>query len=210
MISILCTVISGCASTTNFTKVDAGKLNQVCIVENKPITATILDAIKESLANHGIRYRLISGSYEYRNNRIGSFQEDQLTGCDAALFYNARWQALNVMHESFSSAEIWLTTPDHQYKVLGDASYDANLSLKTWINEHDKILEMVDGLFEQYKKVILQNVDNNSQNGSKVNGEDVGKSEISLRLRELQQLKNEGLISDEDYQRKKQQLLDQL
>ena len=210
-------LLSGCSTLQKVNKLEAGKVNLVCIAEHKEVRENVLEVIKEGLTNHGVKFRVIPGSYQIKNNLwIPTVQPDQVAGCDAVLFYVANWNWDITMYMKF--ANLWMTTPDIKQR-LGDASYDARSSLNKFINARAKILELVDGLFEQYKNTGQPNVSKvepvqNSVAKSpalevkKIEG--TSTSPTSDKLRELQDLRKEGLISEEDYQKKKKQLIDQL
>jgi hypothetical protein len=210
-------LFSGCSTLQKVNKLEAGKVNLVCIAEHKEVRENVLEVIQEGLTNHGVKFRVIPGSYQIKNNLwIPTVQPDQVAGCDAVLFYVANWNWDITMYMKF--ANLWMTTPDIKQR-LGDASYDARASLNKFINARAKILELVDGLFEQYKNTGQPNVSKVEpvQNSiAKSPAPEVKKIEgtstrpTSDKLRELQDLRKEGLISEEDYQKKKRQLIDQL
>lgn len=230
-ILFLATFLSGCTTAQKINRLDisAGRMNQVCIVEHKAIRETVLEVIKEGLTNHGVNYRVIAGNYEKKNNFwIPTFQDDQATGCDAMLFYVANWNWDITMYMHFAS--IWMTTPDRK-KNLGLASYDARASLNKFINAREKLLELTDGLFEQYKNPTVQKQVGERNNTAAVTTttvttaspvlaptvateqttsktDDAATSITSKKLRELQALKKDGLITEDDYQIKKKQLLE--
>ncbi len=210
-------LFSGCTTVQKVNKLEAGKVNLVCVVEHKEVRENVLEVIKEGLTNHGVNYRVVPGSYQIKNNLwYPTVQPEQVAGCDAVLFYVANWNWDITMYMKF--ANLWMTTPDIKQR-LGDASYDARASLNKFINARAKILELVDGLFEQYKnpgQPTVSKVEPAQNNVSKPLAPEVKKTDSTSsgsttdKLRELQALKKEGLISEDDYQKKKKQLIDQL
>lgn len=208
--------LSGCTTVQKVNKLEAGKVNLVCIAEHKEVRETVLETIQEGLTNHGVKFKVIPGSYQIKNNLwTPTVQNDQVAGCDALLFYVANWNWDITMYMKF--ANIWMATPDMQQR-LGDASYDARSSLNKFINAREKILELVDGLFGQYKNVGQASVNKIEPAPASATPKLMPKIEgtsgavtgsTSEKLRELNSLKNDGLISDDDYQWKKKQLLDQ-
>ncbi|MGB7540397.1 MAG: Sbal_3080 family lipoprotein, partial [Burkholderiales bacterium] len=146
---IMAIFLTGCTTVQQITKLDAGKVSNVCIVEHKEVRETVLETIEEGLTRHGVKYRVIPGSYVIKDNRwIPTFQSEQASDCDAVLFYVANWTWDITMYMHF--ANIWMTTPDRKMR-LGNASYDARASLNKFINAHDKLIELVDGIFNEYK-----------------------------------------------------------
>lgn len=207
---------SGCTTVQTVNKVEPGKVSLVCIAEHKEVRENVLEVIQEGLTNHGVRYKVIPASYQLKNKLwMPTVQLDQTAGCDAVLFYVANWTWDITMYMHF--ANVWMATPNMQQR-LGDASYDARASLNKFINARAKILELVDGLFAQYRnvdhvnaKVILPVVSNTPELPPKApQATQTTSGTTSAKLRELQTMKNDGLISDADYERKKKQLLDQL
>ena len=205
-------MLSGCTTLQKINKVDASKMSLICIAEHKEVRDTVLEVIQEGLTNHGMKYRVIPASYQKKNNLwLPTVQDDQVVGCDALLFYVANWTWDITMYMHF--ANIWMSTPDRS-KSLGLATYDARLSLNKFINARNKLLELIDGLFEGQKNANLSAPRQGSVANSPVPVEpsksvDTAPNSTSQKLRELKSLRDEGLISEEDYQKKKKQLLEQ-
>jgi hypothetical protein len=235
------TLLSGCTTLQTVNKLEAGKVNTVCIAEHKEVRETVLETIEEGLSKHGVKYRVIPGSYVMKNNLwVPTFQIDQSAGCDAVLFYVANWNWDVTMYMKF--ANVWMATPDSKTR-LGGASYDARASLNKFINAHDKIIELVDGLFNDYQST-------NTTKAAPVGSAPIAPvqptasgpavlpaptaapvaaptttvaavpapapvvpkatSATSQKLRELQELRKDGVITEEDFNKKKKQLLDQM
>jgi hypothetical protein len=151
LVYVFILLLTGCTTVQNISKLEAGtnRVNLVCVVEHKAVRDTVLDVIKEGLTNHGVKYRVIPGSYQQKEKMWSpQFQQDQAAGCDAMLFYVANWNWDIAMYMHF--ANIWMTTPDRTRR-LGSADYDARASLNKFINAREKLLELLDGLFEQYR-----------------------------------------------------------
>jgi hypothetical protein len=147
---VIAITLSGCTASQIINDVDAGRVNVVCIADNQEVKATVLDTIEEGLNNHGVKFDVIPGSYELKNNFwYATVQPDLVSGCDAVLFYVTDWGWDIASYMRF--ANMWLVTADLHTR-LGDASYDARLSLKKYVNAHERLLELVDGLFGQYNK----------------------------------------------------------
>jgi hypothetical protein len=221
--------------------VAAGKVNNVCIAEHKEVREAVLETIEEGLNRHGVKYRVIPGSYVIKNNLWApTFQTDQAAGCDAVLFYVANWNWDITMYMKF--ANVWMATPDLKTR-LGGASYDARASLNKFINAHDKIIELVDALFDDYKST-------NPYKAAPVGSAPIAPAQsavtapavipattaapvvvptttvtatpattpvapktttaTSQKLRELQELRKDGVITEDEFNKKKKQLLDQM
>jgi hypothetical protein len=222
--------MTGCTTAQNITKMDAGKVTNVCIAEHKEVRETVLETIEEGLTKHGVKYRVIPGSYVNTNNLwVPTFQTSDTAGCDAVLFYVANWNWDITMYMKF--ANIWMVTPDRKTK-LGNANYDARASLNKFINAHNKIIELIDGIFDEYKSndspasvqpkqasmqavpaavaapVPVATPATAPAPVAKASSAPV--SSTSQKLRELQDLRKDGVISEADFQQKKKQLLEQM
>lgn len=210
-ILILSILFSGCTTTQNIVKVDASNISLICIAEHKEVRDTVLEVIQEGLTNHGMKYRVIPASYQIKNNLwIPTVQDDQVVGCDALLFYAANWTWDITMYMHF--ANIWMTTPDRS-RSLGLATYDARASLNKFINARNKLLELIDGLLEGQRHTNLSeprqdSVVNNPVPAEPSKSVDTASNTTSQKLRELKGLRDDGLISEADYQQKKKQLLE--
>jgi len=184
-------------------------MNLVCIVENKDTGKDVLENIQEGLTNHGVKFQVIPGTYQIENNLwVPKVQDDQVARCDSLLFYVANWNWDIVMYMRF--ANIWMTTPDRS-KSLGFATYDARASLNKFIDSRKKLLELVDGLFAQQKTSSpLEQSQDSSVSSPTPKPTDTITNSTSQKLRELQNLKKDGLITEQEYQQKKKQLLERI
>lgn len=211
-------LISGCTTQQKINRLEPNKVHLVCVVEHKEVKENVLETIQEGLRTHGVDYKVIPGQYKFENKLwIPTVNKGDSAGCDALLFYVANWTWDITMYMHF--ANIWMATPDMQIR-LGDASYDARLSMNKFINARAKILELVDGLFVQYRNPnavsatdpVQKNSVKQSQGANSVEKANKSNSNSTTaeKLRELQSMKNEGLISEQDYERKKKQLLEKM
>jgi hypothetical protein len=125
-----------------------------------------------------------------------------------------------------------MATPDRK-KQLGFASYDVRAISGKRADARTELLRLLDRLFEQYKKPTSAMPNANtpvvapvtsvspiigtsevapikvpSSPTKKTDEVAVGASPTAQKLRELQGLKKDGLITEEDYQLKKQELLE--
>ena len=218
----------------------AGKTKYICVVEDKIAEESstmgrqyqfdktskynVLESIEEGLTKHGVKYRVIPGDYNItKTHKTPTYQEDQSAGCDTFLFYRYRFGKIDALVPVtvVEGAGIWLMPPG-PYPEPGPAYYDARLGFVYFRFDnkphvkHPKASvvtqELIDELFAEYKstKPAVQGNAASKPAPTATNSNNANANPISQRLRELQNLRKEGLISDEDYQKKKKQLLDQL
>ena len=218
-------VLTGCTTVQRVHKLGEGKVSNICIGEHKEVREDVLKTIEEGLTRHGVKYRVIPAGYKIIDNLWRpTVQNMNLVGCDAVLFYVANWTWDVTMYMHF--ANIWMLTPDLSTR-LGDASYDSRASLKKYINAHNKIIELMDDLFAEYTNSSTLTTGHPEQLESpvniakpaavspeieKTNSAPVNHSSTTLsdKLRELQNLRKDGLITEEEYQQKKKELLDKM
>lgn len=144
LILILSIIFLGCSTPKKIIKVDAAKVNLVCIAEHKAVNVGVLESIKEGLTNHGIKHRVIPASYRVSDDQYTpKVQDDQVIGCDAILFYVANW-TWNVT-TYMQSVIIWMTLPGHS-EELGFVAYEAPRGWGRYANAREKILGLIDEL----------------------------------------------------------------
>lgn len=143
LLSVL--LLGACASARQeVTRIEGGSPKQVCIVKHEAVRPEFLDALQEGFDKNGIRYRVIGGSYELRNQMwYPRWKTAEVGTCDALGFYVANWNWDLANYMSF--ANIWLTTPDGKKKI-GQGLYDATkvMGSSKFINARSKVLELVD------------------------------------------------------------------
>lgn len=210
-------ILAGCSIKQEITRLES-KPRNVCIVEHKAVREGILEALQDGFQAHGISTRVISGSYMLKHNSwqptwsIGDTQ-----GCDAVTLYVANWTWDVTIYMYFAS--IWMVSPDGSRR-LAQATYDSSGGSgrpDKFIQARAKILELVDRLIgtdvnsnEQAARpenVIKPVSTPHSENQPK----ELNSSAASAQqLRELKKLKDEGILTEEEFRKKKQAILDKM
>ena len=191
-------VFAGCTTRQHITKLESPKPKQVCIVQHQAVRPGVLEAIQEGLSRHGMQNRVVNGAYEQKHAMWHPrFSPEQVSGCDALLFYVANWSWDLALYMRF--ANIWMTARDGT-KRIAQATYDAggNIGPGKFIVARDKILELVDQMMGG--PGIAQPP--SSPTTSKVN--------VQNRLEQLEDLKKNGLVSEQEYQKKREEILNEL
>src|SRR5260221_6850810 len=105
-------ILGGCASAKqNVNRLQGDRPKEVCIVQHDAVRLELLEALQDGLRKNGIVSRVVSGSYEQRNQMwFPKWKPADIRGCDALGFYvaNWRWDLANYM----AFANIWMVTPD--------------------------------------------------------------------------------------------------
>lgn len=192
----LLSLLAGCATKQDITRIDGTRPRLVCIVQHEAVKSGVLDAIQDGLKSHGVGTKLVSGAYENKHSMwFPRWTKDQVTTCDALLFYVANWNWDLALYMRF--ANIWMTTPDGSRKV-GQATYDSsgNAGLGKFIDARKKILELVDQM--------LAGTTPPTSSPLPI------KADTKTRMEELDELKIKGLISEQEYLKKRQDILSEL
>jgi hypothetical protein len=135
----------GCSIKQQVTKLEKPLPQEVCIVEHSAVKQGVLIAIQDTFNIHSIPNQVVSGIYEKKNAMwVPRWQKEQVTDCDALLFYTAHWNwdLANYMY----LADIWMTTPDGVNQIA-KATYDASMGggrPDKFIIARDKILELTE------------------------------------------------------------------
>lgn len=180
--------LSGCSITKSVTPVKT-PVSQVCIAHNP---AVLMDGfhpeLEKQIQDHGIQTKSYTGQLP--------------KGCSHRLEYTANWRWDFAMYLVYADLRVF-----DQRGLAGSATYDAykgGSRFDKFGRTADKLRPLVDELFGSAPKVAAivqpssweQVVDRQSTSAD--------------RLRELDSLKEEGLITQEEYDRKRQEILGQI
>ncbi len=226
-------ILGGCTTLQTVQKVNRTNFNNVCIVEHTAVREEVLAAIQEVLNSHGTKTQIVAGSYVKNNNMwYPTYQIKDVTSCDAVLFYVANWTWDIVMYMHF--ANIWVVSPDEKKTSLGGATYNARLSLNKFINARQKIMELTTELLgadivphskqvavpQQPKDESRQAVvpKHSNESGEKITTvpestlpfADTSARDDSAQLEKLKNLMDRGIISEEEFSKKKKEILDRM
>jgi hypothetical protein len=191
-------LLFGCTTTQNVSRLDGEKPKLVCIVQHSAVRAGVLEVIQEGLRGHGIASLVVPGTYQLKEKMYyPSWTRAQVATCDALLFYVANWNWDLALYMHF--ANIWMTTPDG-VKRLGHATYDAsgNIGPGKFIVARDKLLELIDQLVPTSKV---------QESARKTEAK---KADTRMRLEELEGLRTKGLVSEQEYAKKREQIINDL
>lgn len=192
----LLSLLGACATKQQVTRLDGPRPQLVCIVRHEAVKSGVLDAIQDGLNKHGIKTKVVSGVYELKHSMwLPRWTVDQVATCDALLFYVANWGWDLALYMRF--ANIWMTTPDGKRK-LAQATYDAsgNIGLGKFVVARDRILELVDLMVASTASPPLVPLS--------------ATTDTKARLEQLEEIRRKGLISEPEYLKKRQEILNAL
>lgn len=203
-------LLVGCASSQQVTKLQKPP-RTVCIANHEAVREGVLDALQEGFHAHGANTKTIRAIYEKSHNQYNPrVFPDELQGCDALAFYVANWTWDIAMYMYF--ANIWVTDVAMTKKIAA-ATYQAGAGPSKWINAREKILELVDEMYQSVGNqdpVAFQQVDHTVSEKAAVT---TPTSDGANQIRALQILKgmfDEGLINESEYAAKKKEILDSI
>jgi hypothetical protein len=211
--------LTGCSITQEISPLTK-PVERVCIVENKAVKEGVLDALNEAFINHKASTRVIPGTYTVKHKMVQpTWQTADASACDALTFYTANWTWDLSMYMVF--ANVWMTPPDGSVK-LAQATYDATGGggrMDKFIDARVKLLELVNKMYEGTPQLAAsaRNAETpalsaraSDQTRKAPLPSDAAASPLEERLRALKRMRDEGLVSAEEYERKHQELLKEL
>ena len=188
-------LLVGCTTKQEISKLDA-KPQFICIVQHQAVRPGVLEVLQEGLRNHGIQTKVVAGVYELKEARYypSGWSREQVASCDTLLFYVANWSWDLALYMRFAS--IWMTTTDGR-KILASARYDAsgNIGPGKFIVAREKLLELVDEMVPTPPPLRVPAS---------------AKGDARSRLEQLEELRKKGLVSEQEYIQKRQEILNQL
>ena len=171
------------------------KLSFICIEDNpKVIVSDFVSVVETRFAHYGIATK------SYQKSSLPAF-------CDYILTYTARqsWDITTFM----KYAELHIKYKGNE---IGKAVYRhaGGLALNKWDPTEKKLNPVIDELlsgFEAGKDVVQSGEEIHRENSDQVT---TTQDNTAQKLRELKALKDEGVITDEEFVEKKRELLDRL
>lgn len=192
--------VGACTSAQEITRLER-PTGRVCIVKHDAVKEGVLEEIRDGFARRSIATKTVDGTYAKKHGLWQpTWNADQVSDCEALCFYVANWSWDLAAYMYF--ANIWMTNADGS-KRLGEATYDAtsNLGPGKFINARSKIGELMDGMLADITS------------GSPAQGQTLvlpAEPDTAGRLQQLEDLRTKGLVSDEEYRAKRQEVLDAL
>ena len=193
--------ICGCSITQTVTPVENMLTNEVCIIENPAVREGFLPELKSVLQSKNAQVRLLS-------------PEATTTDCPVVATYVARWSWDLTIYMSYVEITVF-----RNGVIAGNALYDATKGggrLDKFVDSEPKIRELVNELFPSSFPAISVNEGKIDGEGSEFDFEyeDPSKNEtkpdkdLYTELIKLDDLRQRGLITDEEYEQEKKELLE--
>ena len=199
--------LAGCSAKQEITRLQTTP-QYVCIVKHEAVREGVLETIESNFASRGIRTTVVAGIYEKKHSMWEPrFYLEQVKQCDALLFYVANWSWDLATYMSF--ANIWMTSADGSRRTA-QATYDASqvLGANKYIKASPKIQDLMNQLLGSagpgHLVTPIASTPPDSAPAESL------ESNVSSRLRELDELKRQGLVSEEEYKAKKVEILKSL
>lgn len=176
-------VLSGCSITQVVEPVKATHLSALCILDNKDILMDEFQPeMQRQIAAKGIPTRVYLGTRPAQ--------------CSHYLEYTANWKWDMAMYLVYADLRVY----DHS-GIVGTANYNARNGggrMDKFGRTAEKLRPLVDQLFGSVQA---------SSTAAPVPAEQTNAGTNADRLKELQDLKDRKLITDEEYDRKKEEIL---
>lgn len=181
-------MVSGCSITQSVDPVHETQISNVCVQKNaKVMMGEFEPEVRRQIEAKGIRTSTYSGNRPYN--------------CRHSLEYTANWQWDLAMYLSFAELRVY-----EDSQLAGKAVYDARRGggrMDKFGTTAAKIEPLIDELFDSVEVVSAGHVP------SKPSVAPVADAprNTAERLRELQYLHDESLITDAEYEKMKQEIL---
>ncbi|WP_278369416.1 Sbal_3080 family lipoprotein [Pseudoalteromonas lipolytica] len=147
VVTAVATVLAGCAAKQDVSHFEAEVPKTVCIAEHQAVKEGVVTALESGFAKHNVKTRVIPANYVLKHQ---AYQTDitsaNTDGCDAVAFYVANWHWDLALYMAY--ANIWVMDPE-QKETIAQASYRTGGGLDKFIDANDKIIELVDAMFQQ-------------------------------------------------------------
>ncbi len=185
-------VISGCTITQTVEPVFDLATNEICIIENPPVREGFLAELRSALQS--------------KNARISVLGSDAtIASCEVVVTYLARWKWDLALYLSYVEISVY-----RNGQRAGNALYDATKGggrMDKFIDAEPKIRELVDELFPSGFPADLggSEIINRKSETSAPSRHD---TDLYSELRKLDQLRKDGLLTDDEFESEKKKLLD--
>lgn len=185
----LCLALTGCSITQTVDPIKATNVSQVCVLDNpKVLMDDFQGELQRQIQAKGLATK------QYSNARPAD--------CSHYLEYTANWGWDMAMYLTYAEMRVY----DHE-GLAGQAVYDARRGggrLDKFGRTAEKIHPLIDQLFGATSAGPLAVPAVTAAEPSSSSGA----SETAARLQEIQRLKDQGVITEEEYARKRQAILD--
>ncbi len=209
--TIVALLLAGCAATQTITEFDGAVPRTICIAKHEAVREGILEALEEGFRQHGARTTVVGAIYEEKHSMwYPTIQPVEVQGCDAIAYYVANWTWDISTYMYF--ANVWVTDREDMNRIIAQATYQTGGGPDKWINANEKILELVDEMYESVGRqvgVISNTAAIKEENPKSAPPPPDGDDQIAA-LRKLKTMYEDGLITEAEYAAEKQEILDSL
>ena len=189
ILALIPLALGACTITQTVDPVEHVSTNEVCIIENPQVRDGFLPELQNSLRSKNAQVRVLSATAA-------------TTDCVIVATYVARWKWDLAMYMSYAEINVF-----QNGQVTGKALYDATKGsgkMSKFIDAEPKIQELVNELFPT-------NFPAAAANGEIINSTLAGiasGTDLYAEILKLDDLRQRGLITDEEYETEKRELLD--
>ena len=187
--------LAGCSITQDIRPVAANDLQEVCIQSNPQVfMSEFKTELKRQIESAGVRVTKV-----YEGERPGS--------CGTRVEYTANWRWDLAMYLSYVNLRVFQGSD----RLLGEATYDARFGggrPDKFGTTADKLRPLVGQLFA---RAALREPLGSPMTPTSVKSEEPASADrVAEKLRALDKLLKEGLITQQEFDRKKEELLKSL
>lgn len=188
VLATLCLALTGCSITQTIDPIESTRASQVCVLDNPEI---FMDEFRPEMQKQ----------IEAKGIPTTVYKGDRPAECSHYLEYTANWQWDMAMYLTYAEMRVY----DHR-GLAGQAVYDARRGggrLDKFGRTAEKIRPLIDQLFGSVTVGSTAVPTSVSTNAAAEPANDK-----AARLQELQRLKDQGLITDDEYAAKRQSILE--
>ena len=192
MLIAMMLLISGCSISQHVEQADISNDAEVCIIENDKVREGFLPELEKVLRDKGIRYVVTDSMYANQN-------------CEWTVTYVARWSWDLTIYMSYAEIKVY------KNGVLdGEAVYDSTrggMNLGKFIDSEPKIREMVDQLMQRKSANPPIQATQVELNKAQAKKEESDKPLYIDELKALATLRDDGIITEQEFQKQKTEVL---
>jgi hypothetical protein len=186
--------LGGCSITQDVRPVGANDIQEVCIQANPQVfMSEFKNELQRQIESLGIRVTRV-------------YEGERPPSCTTRVEYTANWKWDLAMYLTYANLRVYQGSD----RLIGEATYDAKmagLNLGKFGTTAEKLRPLVNQLFAK-AAAPRESLQAPTTTPTSVKSEEpTGADRISERLRTLDKLLKEGLITQQEYDRKKEELL---
>lgn len=186
-------LISGCSISQRVEQADISSDAELCIIENDKVREGFLLELEKVLHEKGIRYVVTDRNYANKN-------------CEWTVTYIARWSWDLTIYMSYAEIKVY------KNGVLdGEAIYDStrgSANLGKFIDAEPKIRELVDQLMQRKTANPSTQATNVESKQAQTKTKNSSKSSYINELKALATLRDDSIITEEEFQKQKAEILE--